>query len=297
MKVGMIGLDTSHCSAFASMLNDAAHEYHVPGSEVIAAYPGGSDQFSLSRDRVEGFTEALKKKYGIMLYDSIEDLARDVDAILLESVDGRQHLLQFRQAAMGKPVFIDKPFAVSAAEAREIIKLAHETNTPIMSCSSLRYAAGIMDLVGQDEQVVSCETFGPAPIVEDYPGLFWYGIHSAEILFSFMGPGCEETRCIPYRDMDVAIGEWRDGRIGIVRGTRFEKGEYGCVIHTDSGAKSGVAKQPPPFYYCLLQKIVEFFETGVSAIDIEETFGIVSFLEAADRSKERGGTLVHTEAL
>ena len=95
IKVGMVGLDTSHCPAFTRILNDASNPYHVPGAQVVGAYPGGSAQFSSSRNRVEGYTQELRDKYGIPIYDSIPALVADVDALLLESVDGRQHLEQF----------------------------------------------------------------------------------------------------------------------------------------------------------------------------------------------------------
>ena len=141
----MVGLDTSHCPAFTGMLNDASNPYHVPGAQVVGAYPGGSAQFSNSRSRVEGFTAQLRDEFGIPIYDSIPALVADVDAILLESVDGRQHLEQFQEMAAGKPVYIDKPFATTSSEAVEIACIAQHSDTPIMSCSSLRYAAGIAD--------------------------------------------------------------------------------------------------------------------------------------------------------
>jgi predicted dehydrogenase len=297
MKVGMVGLDTSHVVAFTTILNDSTYEYHLPGVEVVGAYPGGSDIFSLSRNRVKGFTDDLKGKYGMTLYDSIERLAEEVDAIFLESSDGRQHIEQFRRMAVGKPVFIDKPFATSTADAREIITLANENGTPIMSCSSLRYAAGISDLVSKDERVVSCEAFGPASILEDYPGLFWYGIHAAEVLFTFMGAGCKEVRCIAHKDLDVVVGEWDDGRIGILKGTRLERSDFGCVVHTNTATRLNLARATPPYYFFMLQKVTEFFKTGVSPIDIQETFDIIAFLEAADRSRELGGKAVQSVRL
>ncbi len=297
MKVGMVGLDNSHCIIFAGMLNNPGHEYHVPGAQVVGGYRGGSLLFSLSRSRIDGFTQELTQQYGVTLYDSIEELAQDVDAILLESTDGRQHLEQFRRMAIGKPVYIDKPFTTSTAEAAEIIRLADKTHTPIMSCSSQRFAAGISDLLDQGEHVVSCEAFGYTPILEDYPGFFWYGVHSAEILFSFLGPGCGQVRCLPYKDTDVIIGEWNDGRVGVVRGTRFKKDEYGCVVHTEAGAKLGIAKSAPPTFFFLLHKILEFFKTGVSPFNIQETLGIVAFLEAANASKEQSGAIVSTGSL
>jgi predicted dehydrogenase len=292
MRIGIVGLDTSHVVAFTRLLNDEADPYHVPGGRVVAAYSGGSDAFSKSRDRVAGFTEELVTTYGLKLCDTIEALAEDVDAILLESNDGRQHLEQFGRLAKGKPVYIDKPLATTTADAGAILALAEETNTPVMSCSSLRYAAGIRDLVEDRARVVSCEAFGPAPLLDDYPGLFWYGIHAAEMLFAFMGSGCERVRCLAYPDQDVVVGEWKDGRIGVLRGTRYESGSFGCVVHTQQGTAVGLAASEPPYYSLLLDEVMAFFESGVSPIAQRETLEIVAFLEAADRSRAQDQRMI-----
>jgi hypothetical protein len=297
MKVGIIGLDTSHAVVFSDMLNDAANQYHIAGPQVVSAYPGGSAAFHLSTNRVQGYTQDLQTRLGVVMRDSIAQVANEVDAILLESVDGRQHLQQFREAAIGKPVFIDKPLATSTADARAILEIAQATKTPIMSSSSLRYDAGIAGLNTVNAAVESCDAFGPAPIFDDYPGLFWYGIHSAEMLFMFLGKECRKVRCLPYAKMDVAVGEWSGDRLGVMRGTRFEKYEFGCMIHTPGGARLGMATSRPPSYFPLLQQIVGFFETGVSAVPLEETFAIVSFLAAADKSKALSGASVDLETL
>ncbi|MBE0696628.1 MAG: right-handed parallel beta-helix repeat-containing protein, partial [Anaerolineaceae bacterium] len=94
------------------------------GVQVTGVYAGGSEQFSLSRERVKGFSAEIERRFQIPTYASIPDLAKDGDCLFLTSVDGRQHLEQFKQMALGKPVFIDKPFAVSTADAAAIIKLA-----------------------------------------------------------------------------------------------------------------------------------------------------------------------------
>ena len=302
IKVGIVGLDTSHCPAFTRLLNDDAHEYHVPGARVVGAVPGGSDLFSLSRDRVEGYTEELRDTYGVRIYDSIPALVGDVDAILLESVDGRQHLEQLGQivgSCVGdpKPVFVDKPFATSTADARQMIQLAEQAQTPVLSSSSLRYSAGIVGLAAETEHVFSCEAFGPAAILDDYPGLFWYGIHSAEVLYAYMGVGCASVRCFPHEDVDVIVGQWEDGRVGVVRGTRFKGGEFGCIVHSDAGVRCGVAQSTPPGYYGLMQVVIEFLRSGAAPIDVRETFEIVSFLEAANWSREHAGQIVRLERL
>jgi hypothetical protein len=287
--IGIVGLDTSHCKAFTSILNDDANPYHVPGGKVICAYPGGTDIFSLSRNRVAGFTQELRDDFSVKMVPSIPELVQQVDAILLESVDGRQHLEQFRQLAVGKPVFIDKPFATSSKDAQEIQQIAQETGTPIMSCSSLRYASGIANLVPEGESVLSCASFGPAALLDDYPGLFWYGIHSAEVLFSIMGTGCRNVRLIGKPQMDVVVGEWEDGRLGVMRGIRFTRGDFGCVVHTDAGTHLGLAESDPPYYAVMLQETMQFFITGITPIPVSETLEITAFLEAADRSRVEDG--------
>jgi hypothetical protein len=239
----------------------------------------------------------MRDEFGVKIYETIPALVQDVDAILLESSDGRQHRTQFAELAVGKPVYIDKPLATTTADARAIIELADKTGTPLMSCSSLRYAAGIADLTAPEARVISCEAFGPAAILDDFPGLFWYGIHSAEVLFAKMGPGCRRVQCFERGDTDVVIGTWDDGRVGVLRGTRFEKGDFGCVAHTDQGAACGIAQREPPYYALMLKAVVEFFQSGASPIDIRETWDIVAFLEAADRSRALSGKAVETVQL
>ena len=61
-----------------------------------------------------------------------EALGLGVDAVLLESVDGRTHLAQAKEAfALHKPMFIDKPLASTLEDAREIARLAAEAGVKL----------------------------------------------------------------------------------------------------------------------------------------------------------------------
>ena len=51
LKVGIIGLDTSHVIAFTELLNDATRKNHIPGAKVVAAFRGGSQDIESSRSR------------------------------------------------------------------------------------------------------------------------------------------------------------------------------------------------------------------------------------------------------
>src|SRR5207253_175208 len=116
IKAGIIGLDTSHVIAFTKLLNSPKAQGALKDVRIVAAYPGGSPDIPSSKNRVEGYTAELRDKMGVDIVNSIEELLPKVDAVFLESVDGRPHLDQVRPVLQAhKRVFIDKPVAGSLA--------------------------------------------------------------------------------------------------------------------------------------------------------------------------------------
>jgi len=67
LRIGMIGLDTSHVIAFTKLINDPTVPDHVPGGKVVAAYKGGSDDIESSYSRVDGFTKQLQDDFGVQI--------------------------------------------------------------------------------------------------------------------------------------------------------------------------------------------------------------------------------------
>ena len=154
-----------------------------------------------------------------------------------------------------------------------------------MPASAVRCAKGIAGLVDSSVSVRSCEAFGPVSFLADYPDYFWYGIHSADVLFSYMGKGCRSVQAFCTDDVDLLMGRCADGRIGTLRGLRFNGAGFGCTVHAVGGIRSGVAEAEPPYYALLLQQVMRFFQTGVPSIDPEESVEIIGFLDAASRSR------------
>lgn len=292
IRIGIIGLDTSHASAFTQLLHDKNHAYHVPGGEVTVAYPGGSDDFEMSYSRVAGFTEQMRGQYGVAIVDSPEAVAEGCDAILLESADGRVHLEQFRRiAAYRKPVFIDKPMAVSSADAREIADLARMNGVPLMSCSALRYAEGLTEALLESEHgsIIGMDCYGPMALQPTQPGLFWYGVHTVEMLFRTLGKGCKRVTAVTNEEHDFIIGEWEGGTIGTIRGNRRGNSQFGALLHRETQTRFiDVYHHPKSYYASLLEKIMILFLTGKPDIDLEETLQIIRFMEAANESRESG---------
>ncbi len=291
LKLGIIGLDTSHAVAFTKILNDPDNPHHVKGAKVVAAFKGGSPDIPSSRDRVDRYTKTLVEDFGVKLYPTIEAMCGKVDAVLLESVDGRPHLKQAKPVIeAGLPLFIDKPVAGSLKDAIAIFDLAQKRKVPMFTSSSLRFAKGTLAVrEGSIGKVTYCETHSPCSLEPHHPDLFWYGIHGVESLFTVLGPGCISVRRGKTEDGKIKVtGKWTGDRTGVYR---EGKGFGGKAVGSKGESEVGKFDGYPP----LIREIVTFLKTGDAPVTPEESIAIYAFMEAADESKRRGGEEVSLE--
>jgi predicted dehydrogenase len=292
LKIGVIGLDTSHVEGFASLLHDTSNPDHVPGGRIVAGFPGGSPDFPLSATRVAGYTQKLRDEHGVTMFGSPREVAAAVDAILHTTVDGRIHREQFAEiATFHKPVFLDKPFAVTSQDARAIAAMARENKTPLFSSSSLRFAGALQTALGdvRGGKIIGADFFGPLKLQPTQPGFFWYGIHTAEMLYAALGAGCVRVRVTATEHHEVAVGTWRDGRIGIIRGNRAGNDSFGGIIHREKASQwvdVAAGRRPDAG---LTLAIMDFFRGGSPPVALDETVEIIRFLEAANESRDHAG--------
>ncbi|WP_407271850.1 Gfo/Idh/MocA family protein [Radiobacillus sp. PE A8.2] len=290
LEIGLIGLDTSHVQKFTELLNDLENPNYVAGGKVTVAFPGGSEDFELSYSRIPKFTSLLSEDYGVNMLESPEEVAEKSDAIMINSVDGRVHLEQFKAVApYKKPVFIDKPFTIDSSEAKQIIEIAEKYSTPLMSSSGLRYDETLTEALENNEkgEIIGADCYGPMQLESAQPGLFWYGIHTVEMLYTILGTGCQEVHAYTNEKHDFVTGVWDDGRIGTIRGNRAGNWEFGTSIHREKGTQTSNSKRSQkPFTPYLLEQIIEFMKTGVPNVHPYTTFEILTFIEAANESRK-----------
>lgn len=291
IKIGIIGLDTTHAIAFTKAFNSATPVAGLEGMKVVAAFPQASPDIALNQQRLPGFTEQVRNM-GVEIVDSIDALLAKVDVVLLESNDGRPHLAQALPVLKaGKKIFIDKPLAASLADGMRIFEAAKKYNTPVFSASSLRFMESAQKVAKEQVigAVLGADTFSPAALEKTHPDLFWYGIHGVETLFTVMGVGCQSATRFFSPDADVVVGRWAGERIGTFRGTRKGPDDFGGRVF---GEKGNMVLGPFKGYEPLIQQIAAFFRTGVPPVQPEETLEILAFMEAAQESKRRKGATV-----
>jgi hypothetical protein len=226
---------------------------------------------------------------GVEIVDTIDALLEKVDAVLLETNDGRPHLVQALPVLQaGKPLFVDKPIAGSLPDAIAIFVAAEKYGTPVFSSSSLRYVSGAQAARGGTlGQITGCDAFSPAPTEPTHPDLYWYGIHGVETLFTVMGTGCQSVYRFSSDHTDVVVGRWSGGRLGTFRGIRPPgRREYGGTAFGTKGVKAIGSYEG---YEPLIVEIARFFRTGKSPVAKEETMEIYAFMTAAEESKSDGG--------
>lgn len=287
VRIGIIGLDTSHAPAFTKLFNEPNDDPELQGFRVVAAYPQGSSDIESSYSRIPKYTETVKG-LGVEITKSIDELLEKVDVVLLETNDGKPHLEQaLKVFRAGKPVFIDKPVAAGFAQVLAIYQAAEASGVPMFSSSSLRYNSTAQAARGGDlGAVMGCDAYSPCSLEPSHDDFYWYGIHGCELLYTCMGVGCEKVRCTSSADQDVAVGIWKDGRVGTFRGMRTGKLGYGGNAFCE---KKTQLLGPHEGYKPLILEIAKFFRTGKPPIDPDETIELYAFMTAARESKQSGG--------
>jgi hypothetical protein len=288
VRVGVIGLDTSHAIAFTKMLNAETKEADFEGFRVTAAYTYGSLDICTSTNRYPAYTKQMLEM-GVEIVGSVDALLKQTDVVLLETNDGRRHLEQALEVfKSGKRMFIDKPVAASLTDTLLIFDAAKKYDVPVFTSSALRFTPKMQAArKGDFGRVIGADALSPCTLEPTHPDLFWYGIHGVEPLFTVMGTGCESVVRVSRDNVDFVVGAWKDGRVGTLRGMRGKPAPYGCTILAEKDGRVDLGGYEG--YNGLLVEIIRFFKTGVAPVQPEETIEIFAFMEAAHESKRRGG--------
>lgn len=295
LKAGIIGCD-AHALPWTQIINAADAPGELADMTVVAAFAGGSQDIPQSI-QIRDSSVAAIAALGVEMVDSIDELIKKVDVVMILSIDGRTHLEQVRPVfAAGKRVYVDKPIAGSLVDAIKIFQLSKEHNVPCFSSSSLRFAARTLN-AGKDPalgEIVGCDQYAPCALEPHHPDFFWYGIHGVEPLFTIMGTGCESVTRVHTEGTDMAVGVWKGGRIGTFRGIRDGQRGYGSTVFGTKGIVPGGGFDG---YEPLIVEIVKFFRSGKAPVSEAETLEIFTFMEAADESKRQGGIPVTLESV
>jgi predicted dehydrogenase len=290
LKIGIIGLDTSHTVAFTQLMQgpDTPAAPRLQGLRVVHALRFPSPfQDAKGQDERQAQMEAL----GVVMKPTVAELAKGMDAIFLEINDPAQHLPFFREVAgLGLPVFLDKPLAADLAAGRQIVALAQAKQTNVWSSSSLRY---VRTLVAARQQMTApptfCNVFGALGKAAAGSDVVWYGCHVTEMLVTAMGLGALSVTAVEDPVGVVAVVSYPDNRRAVAE---YSRGSYtyggrvqagGDVLYFDN--------RGDVLYHNLLVEIKRWLDTGVLPVTLAEALEVQAIMEAIERSLAQKQTI------
>jgi predicted dehydrogenase len=286
LKIGIIGLDTSHTVAFTNQLQAAntPAEQKIEGLRVVNAMRFPSPfQDEKGQDERQAQMVAL----GVTMKPTVAEVAAGMDVLFLEINDPAQHLPFFRQVAgLGLPVFVDKPLAANLADAREMLRLAAEHKTNAWSSSSLRF---VRRLVAARQQMGApptfCNVFGALGKAAAGSDIVWYGCHVTEMLVTAMDCGAQTVMAVEDPAGVVAVVSYANGRRAVAEYSRGSW-KYGGRIQTGNEVLY-FDNTGDVLYYNLLLEIKQWLETGKVPVSLEESLEVQAIMEAVEQSLAR----------
>ena len=316
VKVGILGIDNFGSVAYTEFLNRPHAEGVFEGVRVVAAYPVGSEDYPESADLTARWKKQLLDMYQnpkdpkdavppIEFVDSLEELLKRVDAVMIFSMDGRLHLPQATAVLKaGKRLFISRPLASSPADAIAILKLSQETKTPCWSSSQHRFSGGFIGMRNHPEvgKVLGCDVYGGYSVTAPEADKFTRPLHSIETLYTIMGPGVVKVSCTSTPTAESITAVWADGRVGTYRGIKEGAVKYSATVFGDKGVSTagiyghgvptnGIVPTNDKYvgYEGLAIEIAKFLKGGPVPVSPQETLEIFAVMQAAEDSKAQNG--------
>jgi hypothetical protein len=273
IRIGILGLDTSHCVAFADHLLNNYSQF-----DLAAAWPGGSERIPVSRNRLSGFVQQMADR-GISILETPEQVAEQSDAIWILSLDGNCHRELFERVARpGLRIFFDKPMADRVDDAEAIFKLADQMGVRVFSASALRFVSPLRPLLENAGGPLEVRLTASLNEQEGVPTYHFYGIHATELLVEALGADWDTLESIDSEALEFRIG-WRAGHRAHLS---FRKEPVPFALTVGSGAKeqhcSDLLEADRPIYAPLLREIASFMETGTVPVSAESTLAALRLL-------------------
>ncbi len=288
-RLAVVGLDTSHAVEFPKLLQDPAlpESDRVPGMKVTRCLRFETPfQNKAGLDKRQAYLESI----GVKVTEDFSEAVADCDGILIEINDPAFHLEYFEKCApLGKPIFLDKPFADTFANSLKIDELARKHSIRYFTASALRFNAELEEALAGTSQVTTATVSGAMGKAAAGSSLVWYGCHSFDMLQRIMGRGAIQVTTVTDRKGHVCVVTYADGRRGVVElstdvwiyGGKFVDAATGTMKNFTYSGKI-------PFYCSLMNNIRAFFLDGKEGVAVPDCLEVISMLDAADRSARSG---------
>ncbi len=169
----------------------------LTGAKIVIWLRGES---KLSPERIKGFTEQMTK-FGVPLVDKPADMIGKVDGMLIEAVDGTVHYERAKPfLEAGIPSLHRQALCLLARRCEEDrgTRCKEKVAAVFVIVAALCRKWWSSPPMRGRGKLVGCTVHSPcslSPVPERNAGLFHYGIHGVEMLYTLMGSGRKRVTC------------------------------------------------------------------------------------------------------
>lgn len=298
LRVGIVGCgENTHGRAWAEMLGGQT-------GEELGMRPGAV------WDADRAAAEVVAATSGARVADRFEDVANGVHGVLITEVYPDRYLELARPFLQsGMRVFINRPFAASMDDAREIVRLSREYGAAIYSASALFHTeagAKAREALASLGEIRLFASTGPTDF------LTWYLPHAIAGLVSVLGTGIASVRALslspreddPHRAaapvlIHAAYGPGAaHGRAeGIIQMVGPGANWYGFTLKLFGTERDSDEIRFEVSYEPLLRTMARFFRTGEEPIPPAVILEKTAIFHASLESARRGGAAVRLEEM
>jgi len=185
MRIGLVGVESSHAEDFLRHLNSQTRHHDIAVTTLWGGDPSRT-------------AELLALVPDVVAVDSLDQLIADVDAVIVSDRHGDLHLPHALPAiAARRPVFINKPFTCTLEDAIALVDAADHARTPLLSASALRWqteTAMLRQSLASLPGPFAISGHGTWYPESPYGGAIFYAIHTIELLQELLGTGWSNLR-------------------------------------------------------------------------------------------------------
>lgn len=277
-NVAIVGIENTHATEIVRHLNgEEAADLPVRVSALVAG-------------EVERTRELAELGAITRIAPEVSELNGAVDALIVTSRDGALHralAVPFLEA--GTPVWVDKPLATTLDDADAILAAAERGGTTVTSFSTLRWlddTAAIADAVAGVGALQSLTVSGPADADSPHGGLFFYGIHHADVAQHLL-PGAAEGVEVERADGRV-VARYRVGGVPVVLDFVRPEGDAAVPFHVTAVGTGGTVERDievgPDYVRPGVDAFVRMLLTGETPVPVAQLRAPIAVLEQITRA-------------
>ncbi|MFH0964181.1 MAG: Gfo/Idh/MocA family oxidoreductase [Planctomycetota bacterium] len=279
LRVGIIGAENSHALAISTILNV---KKKMPGARAVAIW-GETRKLAKERAR-DGQIPRIVKNPAEML--------GDVDVVMIDHRHGKYHLPAARPFLEARvPLFIDKPFACNAGEARRFLAEARRRRVPVTSFSVVRLYQGTQALakeIRKQGRLVALSLTGPCDIRSKYGGVFFYGIHQVEVALELMGTDVREVKATRHHGNAIATLAFGSGALASLQFLKDAAYKFQATAACEKAVFSAPIEADNDPYLLGTRTWLTMARTGKMPYTFEELLAPVAVMAAIERSIRTG---------